>query len=38
MYRKELFKIMTLSTYFKDTEINEELAVYGRFIQRCYSS
>lgn len=24
MYRKKLFNTMALSTYFKDTEINEE--------------
>lgn len=38
MYRKELFRIMVLSTYFKDTEIDEELAVFDRFTQHCYSS
>lgn len=35
MYRKKLFRTMALSTYFKDTEIDQELAVFGRFTQRC---
>lgn len=38
MYRKELFRIMALSTYFKDTEIDEKLTVFDRFTQHCYSS